>query len=40
MVDFIFMLTRKDRTVEDCLEIVDLIQPLGIEHIGFKDIGG
>ena len=39
MIDFIFMLTRRDRTVEDCLEIVDLIQPLGIKHIGFKDIG-
>lgn len=38
-MDFIFMLTRDDQTVEDCLEVLDLIAPLGIRHIGFKDIG-
>jgi hypothetical protein len=38
-MDFIFMLTRHDRTVEDCLELMDLIEPLKLRHIGFKDIG-
>ena len=38
-MDFIFMLTRNDRTVEDSLELVDLIGPVGLRHIGFKDIG-
>ena len=38
-VDFIFMLTRHDRTVEDALELVDAVCDLGVTHIGFKDIG-
>ena len=38
-MDFIFMLTRNDRTVEDCLDLVDLIEPLGLKHVGFKDVG-
>ncbi|MFD6174398.1 beta/alpha barrel domain-containing protein [Streptomyces coeruleorubidus] len=38
-MDFIFMLTRDDRTVTDCLEVLDTIEDLGITHIGFKDIG-
>ncbi|MEO5376074.1 MAG: hypothetical protein H7840_17765 [Alphaproteobacteria bacterium] len=38
-MDFIFMLTREDRTVEDCLEVLDLIAPLGLRHVGFKDVG-
>jgi hypothetical protein len=38
-LDFIFMLTRHDRTVEDCLETLDLVQGLGIGHVGFKDVG-
>ncbi len=33
------MLTRQDRTVPDCLAILDEIAPLGLRHIGFKDIG-
>lgn len=33
------MLTRDDRTIEDCLDLVSLIAPLGLKHIGFKDIG-
>ena len=39
LMDFIFMLTRRDRTVEDSLHLVELIRPLGIRHIGFKDVG-
>ncbi len=38
-MDFIFMLTRNDRTVEDCLDLVDLIEPVGLRHVGFKDVG-
>ena len=38
-VDFIFMLTRDDRTVEDCLDVVDEALAIGLRHIGFKDIG-
>ena len=33
------MLTRHDRTVEDCLEVLDAIAPIGLGHIGFKDVG-
>lgn len=33
------MLTRDDQTVEDCLDVIDDILPLGLKHIGFKDIG-
>ncbi len=38
-IDFIFMLTRDDQTVEDALEVLDAIRPLGLRHIGFKDLG-
>lgn len=38
-MDFIFMLTRDDRTVENCLDLLDVVAPLGLRHIGFKDIG-
>ncbi|MEU7581164.1 HisA/HisF-related TIM barrel protein [Streptomyces sp. NPDC041068] len=38
-MDFIFMLTRDDRTVTDCLDVLDAVRGLGITHIGFKDVG-
>ena len=38
-MDFIFMLTRSDQTVTDCLEVLDDIRALGLAHIGFKDVG-
>ena len=38
-MDFIFMLTRQDRTITDCLAVLDLILPLKLRHIGFKDVG-
>jgi hypothetical protein len=38
-MDFIFMLTRNDRTVEDANDIVDAVCDLGVKHIGFKDVG-
>lgn len=33
------MLTRRDETVADCLEVLEAIRPLGLRHIGFKDVG-
>jgi len=33
------MLTRSDQTVSDCLEVLDDIRPVGLTHIGFKDVG-
>ncbi len=33
------MLTRADATVEDCLEVIDAVEPLALRHIGFKDVG-
>lgn len=33
------MLTRHDRTVEDCLEVLESIRPVGLGHVGFKDVG-
>jgi hypothetical protein len=38
-MDFIFMLTRGDQTVEDCLDVLDQVLPLGLTHVGFKDVG-
>jgi hypothetical protein len=38
-MEFIFMLTRDDQTVEDCLDVYDIIRETGVRHIGFKDIG-
>jgi hypothetical protein len=38
-VDFIFMLTRSDETVVDCLEVWDAIEHVGLRHAGFKDVG-
>jgi len=33
------MLTRSDQTVPDCLDVLDEIAPLGLTHLGFKDVG-
>lgn len=38
-MDFIFMLTRDDRTVEDCLEVFEAVREVGLRHLGFKDVG-
>jgi hypothetical protein len=38
-VDFIFMLTRDDQTVADCLAVLDAIRDVGLTHVGFKDVG-
>lgn len=33
------MLTSGDRTVSDCLAVLDEVADLGLRHIGFKDVG-
>ena len=38
-MDLIFMLTHEDRTVPGCLEVLEQIAPLGLTHLGFKDVG-
>jgi hypothetical protein len=38
-MDFIFMLTRQDRTVPDACAVLEAIGQLGLKHIGFKDVG-
>jgi hypothetical protein len=38
-MDFVFMLTRADRTIDDGLQVLAAIADLGIRHIGFKDVG-
>jgi hypothetical protein len=38
-MDFIFMPTRQDRTIADCLDLFRMIRPLGLKHAGFKDVG-
>lgn len=39
MTEFIFMLTRNDRTVENALEVLDSLEGSGLVHVGFKDVG-
>jgi hypothetical protein len=38
-VDFILMLTRRDRTIADAEAVACAALELGIRHIGFKDLG-
>ncbi len=38
-MDFVFMLTRNDATVENALDLVEVARPLALRHIGFKDVG-
>jgi hypothetical protein len=38
-MEFIFMLTRQDQTIEDCLDLYGQIRTLGLRHIGIKDVG-
>ncbi len=38
-MDFIFMLTRNDRTVDDAFDHLTTALDLGVQHIGFKDVG-
>jgi hypothetical protein len=38
-MDFVFMLTRNDATVGNALDLVEVARPVGLRHIGFKDVG-
>jgi hypothetical protein len=38
-MDFVFMLTRNDATVDNALDLIEIARPLGLKHIGFKDVG-
>jgi hypothetical protein len=38
-MDFIFMLTRDDQTIEDCLEVYESVRDVPLGHVGFKDVG-
>jgi hypothetical protein len=38
-MDFIFMLTRDDQTIEDCLDVYDSVRAVPLKHVGFKDVG-
>jgi len=38
-MDFIFMLTREDQTIEDCLEVYESVRDVPLRHVGFKDVG-
>jgi uncharacterized protein related to proFAR isomerase len=38
-VEFIFMFTRDDQTVADCLDVFETIKETDVKHLGFKDIG-
>ena len=38
-MDFIFMLTNGDKTVENCLDVFEEVRETGVSNIGFKDIG-
>jgi thiamine monophosphate synthase len=38
-MDFILMLTRADRTIDDAESVAAAALELGIRHVGFKDVG-
>ena len=39
MIEFIFMLTRDDRTLADAREVYASIATSGVRHVGCKDVG-
>lgn len=39
MINFIFMLTHSDSTIEDALDYVDQLAGTGLRYLGFKDVG-
>ena len=39
MIEFVFMLTHHDRTVDGALEVYDSIRDCGLRYVGFKDVG-
>ncbi len=39
MAEFIFMLTNRDRTVADALDVYGQVRDTTLGHVGFKDVG-
>lgn len=39
MIEFIFMLTHNDATVENAREVLEEVSGSGLRYIGFKDVG-
>lgn len=39
MTEFIFMLTRHDRTVDDALRVYERTRGTGLRYVGLKDVG-
>jgi tryptophan synthase alpha subunit len=39
MINFIFMLTHADSTIDDALDYVEDVANTGLHYIGFKDVG-
>jgi hypothetical protein len=39
VINFIFMLTHSDSTIEDALDYVDALSSTGLRYMGFKDVG-
>jgi hypothetical protein len=39
VIEFVFMLTHHDRTVDEPLAVYDGIRDCGLRYVGFKDIG-
>jgi hypothetical protein len=39
MINFVFMLTHSDSTIDDALDYVDTLSGTGLRYIGFKDVG-
>ena len=39
MIEFVFMLTHHDRTVDDPLAVYAEVRGCGLRYVGFKDIG-
>jgi hypothetical protein len=39
MIEFIFMLTHNDVTVEDAPQVLEQLRDTGLRYVGFKDIG-
>lgn len=39
VIEFVFMLTHNDSTVDDALSVVATLRSSGLHYIGFKDVG-
>lgn len=39
MIEFIFMLTHNDRTVDEAPQVLESLRDTGLRYVGFKDVG-